>query len=235
MNLTDTKNDMEKDYIYSNAKLHYTIVSGNSDEPFVLIHGQCMCGLDYDKVTEKLSEKYTLYLIDCFGHGESEKAPELYCCRIIGDAIADLIRNEIGRPCIVSGHSSGGILAAYVAGVMPELVKGILLEDPPFFNVQPGEFENTLDSLMKTETIDGKTVIPPAQKDKNIWGSVTMNDRGQVVIPIAAREKLGINGGQRLIVLSDKEGIALILAELFEEKMQKLMEYASMKADETDL
>lgn len=143
MNLTDTKNDMEKDYIYSNAKLHYTIVSGNSDEPFVLIHGQCMCGLDYDKVTEKLSEKYTLYLIDCFGHGESEKAPELYCCRIIGDAIADLIRNEIGRPCIVSGHSSGGILAAYVAGVMPELVKGILLEDPPFFNVQPGEFENT--------------------------------------------------------------------------------------------
>lgn len=118
--------DATKVSIYSNAKLHYTIVSGNSDEPFVLIHGQCMCGLDYDKVTEKLSEKYTLYLIDCFGHGESEKAPELYCCRIIGDAIADLISNEIGRPCIVSGHSSGGILAAYVAGVMPELVKGIL-------------------------------------------------------------------------------------------------------------
>lgn len=93
----------------------------------------------------------------------------------------------------------------------------------------------TIDSLMKTETIDGKTVIPPAQKDKNIWGSVTINDRGQVVIPIAVREKLGIKGGQRLIVLSDKEGIALIPAELFERKMQKIMEYASMKADETNL
>ena len=90
----------------------------------------------------------------------------------------------------------------------------------------------TIDSLMKTETIDGKMVIPPAQKDKNIWGSVTINDKGQVVIPIAAREKLGIKGGQRMIVLSDTEGIALIPAELFEKKMQKLMEYASMKAEE---
>ena len=76
----------------------------------------------------------------------------------------------------------------------------------------------TIDSLMKTETIDGRTVIPPAQKDKNIWGSVTINDRGQVVIPIAVREKLGIKGGHRLIVLSDKEGIALVPAEVFEKK-----------------
>ena len=37
-----TKNDMKKDYIYSNAKLHYTLVPGNSDTPLVLIHGQCM-------------------------------------------------------------------------------------------------------------------------------------------------------------------------------------------------
>lgn len=134
---------MEKDYIYSNAKLHYRLVTGSSDTPLVLIHGQSMCGLDYEKVIEKLREKYTLYLIDCFGHGDSEKNPELYRCRIIGDAISDFIRTEIGKACIVSGHSSGGILAAYVAGAIPEFVKGVMLEDPPFFNAQPGEFENT--------------------------------------------------------------------------------------------
>ena len=133
---------IQKDHIYLNAKLHYTVVPGNSETPLVLIHGQCMCGLDYEKVIDKLHAHYTLYLVDCFGHGESEKVPVLYRCRIIGDAIADLIRSEIGKPCIVSGHSSGGILAAYVAGAVPELVKGVLLEDPPFFNVQPGEFES---------------------------------------------------------------------------------------------
>ena len=49
------KNNTNKDYIYSNAKLHYTLVSGNSDTPLVLIHGQCMCGLDYENVIEKLN------------------------------------------------------------------------------------------------------------------------------------------------------------------------------------
>ncbi len=61
----------------------------------------------------------------------------------IGHAITELIVKEIGKPCIISGHSSGGILAAYIAEKIPRYVQGLLLEDPPFFNVEPGEFENT--------------------------------------------------------------------------------------------
>lgn len=41
------------DYIYAGAKLHYGVVPGALDKPLVLIHGQCMCGLDYEKVFEK--------------------------------------------------------------------------------------------------------------------------------------------------------------------------------------
>lgn len=130
-------------YTETGAKLHYKIICDTADTPLVLIHGQGMCGQDYQSVFEKLCKKYKIYLVDCFGHGESEKSLELYRCSVIGDAIVELIRTEIGMPCVLSGHSSGGILAAYVAGKIPELVKGLLLEDPPFFNVQPGEFENT--------------------------------------------------------------------------------------------
>ncbi len=91
----------------------------------------------------------------------------------------------------------------------------------------------TIDSLMKTETVDGETTIPPAPKGRNIWGSVTINERGQLVIPKAVRDKFGLTGGQRLIVLSDdKEGIALVPAEVFETKMKKAMEYASAKVEE---
>lgn len=90
----------------------------------------------------------------------------------------------------------------------------------------------TIDSLIKTETIDGNEAILPAPKGRNIWGSVTINERGQLVIPKAAREIFGLTGGQRLIVLSDdKEGIALVPAELFEERMKKAMEWASAKTD----
>ena len=91
----------------------------------------------------------------------------------------------------------------------------------------------TIDSLIKTTTVDGEKVIPPPPTGKNIWGSVTINDRGQLVIPKAVRELFDLTGGQRLIVLSDEQkGIALIPAEKFEEKMKKAMEFASAKLEE---
>ena len=89
----------------------------------------------------------------------------------------------------------------------------------------------TVDALLKTETIDGVGIVPPAQKGKNIWGTVTLGERGQIVIPKAARDKLGINGGDRLIVASDEVGIALIPAEFFESKMQEIMDRLSERID----
>ncbi len=88
-------------------------------------------------------------------------------------------------------------------------------------------YEVSLDSLIKTETAAGIGRIPPAPKGKSIWGSVIISDRGQIVIPKGARDKYGLEGGDRLIVLGDEEGIALIPAEKFEENMKKAMEYAS--------
>lgn len=62
---------------------------------------------------------------------------------------------------------------------------------------------------------------------------MVINERGQLVIPKEVREKFGLTGGQRLIVLTDdKEGIALVPAEMFEKKMQQAMEYASVQPKE---
>lgn len=91
----------------------------------------------------------------------------------------------------------------------------------------------TLDSLMKTETLDDKHPVLPAPKGKNIWGSVTLNDRGQIVIPKSLRDKFGLTEGKRLIVLSDdNEGIAMIPEEMFLQRMSKAMEFASVPAEE---
>ena len=86
------------------------------------------------------------------------------------------------------------------------------------------EYGVTLDSLMKTETTENVGMVPPAPKGKNIWGTVTLGDRGQLVIPKNAREHLGIKGGDRMIVATDEVGVALIPAEFFESKMQELMD-----------
>lgn len=80
----------------------------------------------------------------------------------------------------------------------------------------------TLDSLMKTEAVDGIGELPPAPQGKSIWGSVTIGERGQIVIPKAARDKYGLKGGDRLIVLGDEVGIALLPAEFFEHKLMEI-------------
>lgn len=85
-------------------------------------------------------------------------------------------------------------------------------------------YETTVDGLVRSSSDDEFGRILPAPKGKNLWGSVTMGDRGQIVIPKGARDKFGLSGGQRLIVLSDETGIALIPAEAFEGSMKKFLE-----------
>lgn len=91
----------------------------------------------------------------------------------------------------------------------------------------------SIDSLVKTEKAEGIGIVPPGPSGKNIWGSVVINERGQIVIPKPARERLGLSVGQRLIVLTDdEEGMALVPAEKFEARMKQLMETAFIKQDE---
>ena len=91
-------------------------------------------------------------------------------------------------------------------------------------------YGTTIDSLVRTEPVEGVGMIPPAPKGKNIWGSVAVNDRGQIVIPKGARDLFGLTGGQRLIVLTDEHGIALIPDEAFMAGMAKVMEQMGKSA-----
>ena len=92
----------------------------------------------------------------------------------------------------------------------------------------------TLDSLIKDEKVEGLGTIPPAPAGKSIWGTVTVNDRGQIVIPKDARDKFGIKGGTRLIVAADEKGIALIPVETFESGLKKIMAYAHIDANRSE-
>lgn len=90
----------------------------------------------------------------------------------------------------------------------------------------------SIDSLIHEQEVEGFGFIPPVPTGKNIWGSAFMNDRGQIVIPKAAREKFGLTSGDRLIVMSDETGIALVPADTFEKIMKAIMDGAYITPQE---
>lgn len=122
----------------------------NNGPALLLIHGQSVEWEDYSRVLPGLAEHYHVYAIDCHGHGQSSHDAIKYTGVAMGRDFVWFIENVIGEACVISGHSSGGILAAWIAANAPRDVLGIVLEDPPFFSVEPEEMQNTfvwLDSL----------------------------------------------------------------------------------------
>ena len=73
-------------------------------------------------------------------------------------------------------------------------------------------FGVTIDDLIsydKKNEVNLGLGVPP--KGKHIFGMVKVGDKGQIVIPVKARQVFNINPGDSIIVLGDEEqGIALI-------------------------
>lgn len=82
----------------------------------------------------------------------------------------------------------------------------------------------SLDALVRrTEKTDFGT-LPPAPTGKHLYGTVTVGNRGQIVIPKEARDTFLLTDGSKLVILGDEaEGIALVKAEIFEERIKEAL------------
>jgi len=80
-------------------------------------------------------------------------------------------------------------------------------------------FDISLDDLLHADLRQsGKSPM-----GKYIFGTVTVGDKGQIVIPVKARKVFGIQPGDDLMVLGDiQQGIALVKADFFLEVARKL-------------
>lgn len=107
----------------------------NDLQPLVLIHAQGVDAASFKNVWTQLSKKYHVYAVDCYGHGKSLHNAEQYNVKAIGNAIICFIKDVVKRKVFLLGHSSGGLIAAYIAS-NTELCSYLILEDPPFFSSQ---------------------------------------------------------------------------------------------------
>ncbi|WP_414044126.1 alpha/beta fold hydrolase [Macrococcus sp. EM39E] len=118
--------------------------NNNKQKPaLLLIHGQGMQWQDYAKVLPELGKHYQIYGIDCYGHGKSSWNKSKYTGKAHADDLHYFIQHVIKREVTVAGHSSGGLIVAYLASKYPDDVSGLVLEDPPFFSTEKGRIRNT--------------------------------------------------------------------------------------------
>lgn len=65
------------------------------------------------------------------------------------------------------------------------------------------------------------------KEGKYIFGVVKVGDKGQIVIPKEARKVYDIKPGDALLLLGDKNGMALVKTEIFQSAIDEIMEGGS--------
>ncbi|MDO8963623.1 MAG: alpha/beta hydrolase [Coriobacteriia bacterium] len=113
--------------------IHY--VEGPRRGPtLLLIPGQSMIWDSYARALPLLVEHFHVVAVDVRGHGTSSWTPGEYDFPTMGADAAALLDEVAQGPAIISGNSSGGLIAMWVAANRPDLVAGIVMEDAPVFS-----------------------------------------------------------------------------------------------------
>jgi pimeloyl-ACP methyl ester carboxylesterase len=109
--------------------------AGSADKPaLLLIPGQTESWWGYEKAMEILANDFHVFAVDVRGQGRSTRTPGRYTLDNMGNDLVRFIDIVIGRPTIVSGLSSGGVLSAWLSAyAKPGMLRGCLYEDPPLF------------------------------------------------------------------------------------------------------
>lgn len=97
----------------------------------LIIPGQGSDWKSFGNVLPELARDFHVFAIDPHGHGLTDRTPERYAARLVGQDLQQFLVEVVGEPAVVAGHSSGGQLAAWLAAHAPGQVSGVLLEDPP--------------------------------------------------------------------------------------------------------
>lgn len=124
----------EHDITLEGVRLHYAVTG--EGPPIVLVPGQSFSWHSYARVMPALARTHRVYALDVRGHGRSEHTPGAYTFSRCGRDLVGFLETVVRAPALVSGNSSGGLIGLWAAANRPELVRGLLLEDPPLFSAE---------------------------------------------------------------------------------------------------
>ncbi|MFA5270119.1 MAG: alpha/beta hydrolase [Patescibacteria group bacterium] len=127
------KGFVEKKFDTGEVVLNY-VEGPNNGPPILFIPGQAEFWQGYRLIIPSFVKKHHIFIVDVRGHGKSTKTPGKYSYNLCGEDLKRFLAGVIKQPTIVSGLSSGGVIALWLAANAPELVAVAIGEDPPIFS-----------------------------------------------------------------------------------------------------
>jgi len=116
------------------VRLNYATAGEASKPAVLLVPGQTESWWGYEAAMDLLKDRFQLFVVDLRGQGRSGRTPGRYTLDNMGNDLVRLIQGVIGRPTLVSGLSSGGVLSAWLSAYAPPgLIRAAHYEDPPLF------------------------------------------------------------------------------------------------------
>lgn len=107
--------------------------TGGFGPPLVLSHGLTDNGLCWTRLAEALASDFDVIMLDARGHGASSPPGETGIPPDTpGRDLAEAIRGLGLSKVIAMGHSMGARATAACAAAYPDLIRAVILEDPPF-------------------------------------------------------------------------------------------------------
>ena len=111
-------------------RVHYLDWGSEDKTPFIMLHGIARSAHSYDHIAPHFQRDYRVIAMDLRGHGDSDWHPA--AAYLVEDYVKDLERlvEQLNlRGIVLTGSSTGGRVAQVYAGLHPERVARLIVED----------------------------------------------------------------------------------------------------------
>jgi len=120
----------DRNVTVNGLNIHYLDWGSAGKPPLILLHGIARTARTFDHVAPHFTANYHVLAVDMRGHGDSAwDSQGSYVVEDYVKDIAALIAHLKLRNIVLWGNSTGGRVAQMIAGLHPDLVTAVIVED----------------------------------------------------------------------------------------------------------
>ncbi len=144
-------------------------------EPVIILHGLFGTLDNWQTIAKKLSEHFTVFILDLRNHGRSPQTDDEFTYQVLADDLAEFMQDHWIYEARIVGHSMGGKVAMQFALNHPDSVKKLVVIDIAPKDYRSGH-DDIFDALMD---IDLSTLTDRKEAEAYLM-NVLNNDVGTV-------------------------------------------------------